>query len=269
MNNNQEERLLDLFGKHMIALCVTYRLASDDPSAPLRIYTCPGVVLSVREHHFFISAGHCLAEIRDTLANPQFQMARSVLTDSFGIDRISNVPIPFDITDHSISAYDRQGLDFGLIYLREHYITQIKANGIVIIDQQHWISQIDLEFSHYQMLGLPAELCESTLTSAGDALFRTALLNVRKLQAPPEGVEPTQYPQFIGEVSENIPLTSLRGMSGGPIFGFRVGEQIQYWVVALQSSWLPRRRIVFATYMPLVAAVVTDVVTEIESGLVR
>jgi hypothetical protein len=53
------------------------------------------------------------------------------------------------------------------------------------------------------------------------------------------------YGQLSGLVAD---LTDINGMSGGPIFGFKRGEdgRMRYWVIALQSGWFPDKRIIFA-----------------------
>jgi hypothetical protein len=45
----------------------------------------------------------------------------------------------------------------------------------------------------------------------------------------------------------NTALPSIVGMSGGPIFGFKKGEDglLRYWIVAVQSRWRESARIIF------------------------
>ena len=68
---------------------------------------------------------------------------------------------------------------------------------------------------------------------------------------------PTIYPQFVGQLDRELPIKSVVGMSGGPIFGFRLGERIAYWVVALQSSWNASTRTVYACPLPILASMLT------------
>jgi len=83
------------------------------------------------------------------------------------------------------------------------------------------------------------------------------MFRVKRLDAFPEGATSTRYPRFIGQLDQALDISSISGMSGGPIFGFMVGAQTRYWIVALQSSWLPKRRIVFGCPLPTIASLLT------------
>jgi len=79
--------------------------------------------------------------------------------------------------------------------------------------------------------------------------------SIDKLAEIPEALSDSEEPQFFGRVraSESV-LRSVDGMSGGHILGFRRnGESGAYWVVAIQSGWLPQRRIVIAYPFPPLA----------------
>ena len=46
-------------------------------------------------------------------------------------------------------------------------------------------------------------------------------------------------------------------MSGGPIFGFRL-KPFAYWIVAIQSAWLPESRVVFGCPVPALATLLEE-----------
>ncbi len=77
------------------------------------------------------------------------------------------------------------------------------------------------------------------------------LITLTRRAQPPSDVEPTKYSQFVGQIDPSLEIGSIAGMSGGPIFGFSLGPPLRYWVVAIQSSWLPKRRITFGCPMPV------------------
>jgi len=56
------------------------------------------------------------------------------------------------------------------------------------------------------------------------------------------------------------------GMSGGPIFGFRHGPPMTYWVVAIQSSWLPSEGIVFGCPLPIMAELLTTWIDDLSKS---
>ena len=65
----------------------------------------------------------------------------------------------------------------------------------------------------------------------------------------PEGMETSELPWFIGQLPSKAAEFNIKGMSGGPIFGYSLGSDggLRYWIVALQSRRsIPRPEIVLA-----------------------
>ncbi|MCX5896195.1 MAG: hypothetical protein NTZ51_10250 [Proteobacteria bacterium] len=65
---------------------------------------------------------------------------------------------------------------------------------------------------------------------------------------------------------ENLPLSSIVGMSGGPIFGFKYGPPMAYWIVAIQSSWLRSQGIVFGCPLPVLAGMLTTWIDDLSKS---
>jgi hypothetical protein len=75
------------------------------------------------------------------------------------------------------------------------------------------------------------------------------MLGLEKLTEVPAAYKDHKIPQFYAKLLvDETDLKSIDGMSGGPILGFRRREDGNglYWIVGLQSSWLPTSRIVCA-----------------------
>ena len=62
------------------------------------------------------------------------------------------------------------------------------------------------------------------------------MVHVHKVDELAVDVEPTDWPRFAGKLGDKFPLKSLRGLSGGPIYGFPRDFPNQYWIAAIQSS---------------------------------
>ena len=62
----------------------------------------------------------------------------------------------------------------------------------------------------------------------------------------------------------DYPVTSIVGMSGGPVFGLRQREDGKglYWVVAIQSWWRPAERLAFACRLPTFARILSELLDE-------
>lgn len=255
------EKALEFFCRHLVVLCVTYRQVNNGiPVEKQRFFACPGVVICIRGFCSFLTAGHALKDLSTHLERGDIVVESAVLADTFGPDTISEKPIPFDLLNEARFFIDNEeeGLDFGLIALRPYYVALLAKHGIKALFEENWINQHRVEFDAYTMLGLPEEFV--TYEQDGSELIgkvSPTMIGIKAIDMPPEGTKPTTYPRFIGQLHENLPLSSIVGMSGGPIFGFRYGPPMAYWVVAIQSSWLRSQRIVFGCPLPVLAELLT------------
>jgi hypothetical protein len=237
-NEAGAEKFLEFFCRHLVALCVTYRQVKNEASIEnQRLFACPGVVICIRGFCSFLTAGHALKDLYTNLEKENIVVESAVLADTFGSETISEKPIPFDLKyEPRFFIYNEEdGLDFGLVALRPHYVALLAKHGIKAIFEENWINQHRVKFDAYTMLGLPEEFVKYDQDGSVGIVSPT-MIGVKALDIPPEGTKRTHYPRFVGQLHENLPLTSIEGMSGGPIFGFRYGPPMAYWVVAIQSS---------------------------------
>jgi hypothetical protein len=251
--------VLSFFGRHLVALCVTYHLAVDDERVKEpRFAAYNGTLIRVKDAICFLTAGHVLAELEETLKDGRIEVLEAVLVDTLGASRVTEHPIPFDLRNarfHYID-YREEGLDFGVIILDWYYVRLLGKNGVVVLGEENWIHQSEVQFDGYAMLGLPQEFT-SPRVSDGEGVVSPTMFWIKRLDFPPDDSKPTRYPRFVGQINSKLQLMSVEGMSGGPIFGFRFGAETRYWIVALQSSWLPERRIVFGCPLPILAPLLT------------
>ncbi|MDX8522071.1 hypothetical protein [Mesorhizobium dulcispinae] len=266
--------LSDFFGRHLLAICVTYRLrnSSEDQSPLFAAYN--GTLIEISGATCFLTAGHVLADLQEKLEDDRIEIIDVVLADTFSQDQVSDKPVPFDVRNERFYIVDdkQQGLDFGAIPLRPYYTNLLALNGTIALDEKQWIHQHEVLFDGYAMLGLPQQLTSPAVDSSGTASVSPSLFWVMRHENPPEGTPQTTYPRFVAQLGNDLPVTDIKGMSGGPIFGFRIeGENaVRYWVVALQSSWLPTSRIIFGCPLPTMAPLLKDLMTNGEpSAAVR
>jgi len=257
-DKSQEDRVLRFLGRHLVALCVTFRRKSEIDERPIfRAYA--GTLIYIAGRNFFLTAGHILSELRDALEDNRVEVLNAVLGDTFGPTPKSKIPIPFVLKREDMFFIDdaSEGLDFGVIMLNSYYVGLLAANGSVALAEENWIHQHKIRFDGYLMLGLPAEYTSDRVNADGEDTVSATLISVTRLEKLPEGVAETRYPRFVGQLGVNFPLQSVRGMSGGPILGFNFEEPVRYWIVALQSTWLRDRLLVFACPLPTLASLMT------------
>lgn len=253
------EKMLEFFCRHLVTLCVTYRAVKDALSLKKqRFYAVPGVVICIRGFCSFLTAGHALKDLYTHLEREDIVLESAVLADTFGSEASSKMPVPFDLQNEPRFFINnkKEGLDFGLVALRSHYVALLAKHGIKALFEENWINQHRVEFDGYTMLGLPEEFVKYEQDGSVGIVAPT-MIGVKALNTLPEGTNPTNYPRFVGQLHDNLPLSSIVGMSGGPIFGFRYGPPMAYWIVAIQSSWLQSRRIIFGCPIPVLAGLLT------------
>ena len=75
------------------------------------------------------------------------------------------------------------------------------------------------------------------------------------VEAPPEHAE--------------LELDDIAGMSGGPIFAVRNPDSnaAEYWLIAVQSSWLPGRRVLAGSFMETIAREINCWIDRHQDGL--
>jgi hypothetical protein len=256
-----ESEVFDLFCRHLVALCVTYQPRDVDRSerAPLfRAYA--GTLIRIQDTISILTAGHILREIDEASQSNQVVIQNAVLADTFGIGRVSDQPIPFDLKNarRFYIDDDKNGLDFGLVRLEPYYVRLLAANGMVALEEKNWVHQSEIDFDGYLMLGFPSEFSSDRLSESGEGTVAPTFIGVQRLDSPPDDVPVTRYPRFVGQINRDLPLKDMAGMSGGPIFGISYGPPTRYWIVALQSSWLRDRRIVFGCPIPILASLLTE-----------
>ena len=254
---------LKYFCRHLVGLFVTYKHKTpEDAVQPDRFAACAGTLIIIDNILYFLTAGHVLKALDELRAHEKAEIGRAVLADTFGLEIISDVPIPFDLKGAQLFYIDDEleGLDFGVIALEGHYARLLAKNGAVALTEERWIHQSQVTFDGYAMLGFPEEFASQRVSQTGNAEVSPTMFRVKKLELPPAGRTPTKHPQFIGQLDPELALKSIKGMSGGPIFGFREepNGRFRYWVVALQSSWDAGKRIVYGCSLPILASLMTD-----------
>ena len=256
----REVDVLEFFCRHLIGLCVTYRHKNaEDAGKPARFVACSGTLITIRDAVLYLTAGHVLKELDELRAHDQVEITDAVLADTLGWKRISDVPIPFDLKNAQFFYIDdeEEGLDFGVIMLEPHYVRLLAKNGVVALTEQNWMHQHAVKFDGYAMLGFPKEFTSQRVSTSGNGIVSPVMFGVKRLKSTPDYRSPTRYPQFVGQLDPGLSLSSVKGMSGGPIFGFRRKPELRYWIVALQSLSNRPKRIVYGCDLPTLASLMT------------
>jgi hypothetical protein len=250
------EAIVQFFQKHCVPMHFSFE-TPENKSANLIITT---FVLSVRDEWFLITAGHCIDKINSAIHSYGYSLKGCVLLDSTG-EGAKHIDPPSFLYDPSkvLSLNPEFGLDYGIIKLSRYYKELLQANNIVPLSEAVWRQQPSTsQVNFYYLLGIPEE---ATQFETEAVWIAPTMLPVRLVAERPAGFEAVDKPLFYGHITLGEALNSIEGMSGGPIFAFSVTEQrdIRYWLVGLQSSWLPESH--------YIAAYHTDILGEAIAGM--
>ena len=252
------QNILRFFCDHLVVLCGSYVAidAKGKDTGEEKFFAYSGFVLSVRGMWCLVTAGHAIQDLESNLREGRIRLTNTCLADYFGSKPKVQEPTPFDYGGAGKIFIDdaEEGLDFALLTLRSLYQSGLEANGIRAISEVNWVAQTDAECELYALLGLPNCLVDdpTRLVPYGGSrvagVINPTMVPVEPVRLPPEEMLVSRYQWFVGRVGAASDLPDITGMSGGPIFGLSRGTdgQCQYWIVAVQSRWRPKARIIFA-----------------------
>ncbi|MGA2507017.1 MAG: hypothetical protein ABSF80_06025 [Chitinispirillaceae bacterium] len=219
--------------RHIVPLSFTYLKNREEHE-----FLVMSIVLSVFDKWYLITAGHCLKEIEELETRLGYKYLRSFFVDNMNINAKHIDPVPFDYKTLRHSYVDEpNSYDYGIIIVDYLSRRNLEANGIAALDENAWRRDSD-PFDFFTLLGIPKEL---TRYDPQFLNISSLLLNVEPLNNKPDGFPDTILPIFYGKVDLALRVNSIEGMSGSPIFGLRKNEmgQLKYWLIAVQSGWIP------------------------------
>jgi len=275
-----EGDILEFFCRHLIGICwYEGRLNdngefTDEPT----FYGASGFLLQLYDDLpgsiALITAGHVFTDYHERMAEPQMGATQHSLFDIWGPHSSCEHRIPFNLFEYPVFyIYEKTlGFDFAVVHL-PILVKRSLAQSTIPFTKTNWVHQSGITFDYYAMLGLPNEDAvqftdnKNNLKSIA-TVQNPALLFLNPCNLPSE-ITPSTNPQFVAKIDDRVDLKSIVGMSGGPIFGFRRSEngQIAYWPVAIQSRWLPGKRIVIGSFVAPIAAEIEQCISrESKSG---
>jgi hypothetical protein len=240
------------FCRHLVCLGGTLQDLDEKGTdkGDMRAFACSAFVPVIRDRWFLLTAGHCMKDIDYGLQNGKFRLIDCYVMAGFGPEvkthAVAKEPIYFDYEVIWKDYIDKDGLDFGLLDLGDYLRKHLELNEVVPVRQENWRVPLDLQFDWHVILGFPEEY-----VALGE--LSPTMVYVHKLDALPDDVEATNWRRFAGKLGDRLPLRSMKGMSGGPIYGFNRALPDKYWIVAIQSEWRKRQKITFGCPVPLLA----------------
>jgi hypothetical protein len=266
---DKAKAFMKFMGRHLVVMTGLYESYKDGKLFHTGIFAFSGFILNLHDRIFWITAGHCLADKFDVpIKDGTLKILTCGFADYFGDKVINADPIPYSYAPGNAFYIDddTRGLDFAAIPLPDLTVKALIANGVKAIGRENWISQTDLTFEHYKIMGVPTHLTECQVSPSGRVVsgIQPAMITIDRVD-PNSIPGPLPDKWFVGQIPDDVKIQSIEGMSGGPIYGFRQKTEGQwlYYVVALQSRWRLKERITFGCSAPLFAEMLYETVGEI------
>ena len=227
--------------------------ANGEFTTPPQPRIASGFLLEVCDRVCLITAGHVYSEFEERMVNHGIIYDTPRLLDCWSKKTSGNcTSIPFDFFDTPMFPVhdDEYGLDFCVLDLTRNTL-ELLTKTTLPFWKKDWRSQPKIEeFHHFKMLGLPFEAGERQTTYGNSNAttvygYRPVMIAVDRNSEPPIWATETEFERFYGTLSPTCNLTNIRGMSGGPIFGFqKQGDgRWKYWPVAIQSAWNEKKEL--------------------------
>lgn len=236
-----EQRFLKYLGRHIVALCgrYVYLDESGKPVGEPMFYSYTGTVFEVLGSWCIVTAGHVLRGIEAASNNKKVRIESQVLADYCGVGATNHDPIPFKPLEQGWMYIDDEdlGLDFGMIFVSPLYRDNLKSNGILPLTSRQWHFPQDTKFESHGIVGFPDEYSGPATSSMDVSLVgrvKPTFVPIRRL----ENDTTKTFTRFKAQIIDMGNQKSIKGMSGGPIFGFYLeGGETKYLLEALQVEW--------------------------------
>jgi len=252
-----DDELVGFFQRHVVPVFFTFQKEQDTQN-----FVVTAFVLSVSDQWFLITAGHCIRDIEARIDYYGYDNTRSQLIDSLGLGATHPEPIPFVYKDsHPAQLSDDYAFDYGVMALSPYYRQLLQANNVQPLNEEVWKKQPS-EVDFYMLLGIPAELVKVNSTNVELA---PTLHTVEPIDQMPERFTKVDAPLFYGHIVLGEDMSSIKGMSGGPVFAFHTNDkgELRYWLIALQSRWLPESHFIAACPTKLLGHFLEDVLVQV------
>jgi hypothetical protein len=239
-------------GRHFVTLSFDY-VPPGKTLAEKRSGVVSGFVVEIDRIWFYVTAGHVIDELREGLRiGGKFDRWR--LDDQTAGNQFKGAAVPYDFSLERwfVLRDDDIGMDYAATPLSPLYRENLKAGGVIPIVKEAWGRYPLKEYHEYALMGVPAETVINPRQGFVEA--RVMMIPLEPVDAPPSAGKTAQN-MFFAKLKFDATGTtrpeSIKGMSGGPIFGLRKIEgQRKYWIVGVQSGWYENLLIVSVCPFP-------------------
>jgi hypothetical protein len=269
--------LAKIVGKHLMCISVVFELLDKEGNVvqpqQTAAYTC--FPMEVQGVILLVTAGHVVRdELEPLIVDKKFaglnvRVIAVRLCDFFGVEEqiATRMTTPFtDFEGTARFAWDREakkrdsdGIDIGLFILEVFFWRGFLANGVYPVYQDMWAKPGDV-FERHVVGGFPNE---PSLRARNEV--RTTAYQVTPAVDPDVRVVSGEPVWFVGNL---VAGTSIVGVSGGPIFGFRKvpGDLWEHRLVGIQSWQSTSKGLIYGTPISTIGQLLTELVMGLKAA---
>jgi hypothetical protein len=218
-----------------------------------------------------VTAGHVIEDLASAIAGGR-KVSSVDLQDKFAGSRWpTGVPLGVD-TFALWTWFNKDAIDYAFLPLKDYYVQQLAKGGVQPITREAWDD--GYAYEKLAVLGIPSE----SLDRVGRAHLTISPTFVPlEIVDVPAGVALSHPSQECARLIDEsnaagVVLNDMAGMSGAPVYGFRmVDGRLKYWLVGIQSGWLKTRRLALVypvrPFLEATKAAVDRMFQRLERGL--
>lgn len=240
--NQEDLRLLGVLNTHFIGFgWVDCLNKGDKPENSFRVFCASGFLVCHQGEWYLVTAGHLLHDLDTKLPAEGRRIVRSALFAGWSPEGESVTRVTFDYAPcltHYVDD-DQEGIDVGMIYLDEQCRKDLSTVGAAPITNLDLPAQ---EYDQHWLHGLPEQLqCEAVQESCESidcqVCVTPVVFQVFPLDGGTGGFSPTKRRRLIASIRAEVPLSSVKGMSGGPIYAMKASDKgLDLWIAGVQSE---------------------------------
>jgi hypothetical protein len=241
--NPENQAYLDAFNRRFVSLCwVDCKVDAIGPAneAP-RTFCTSGFVIEYRGEWLWITAGHLLNDLDNELP----RIGRRILQSQFiagwnpNEGTVQHIPFEYGTRVKYYVVDDDEGTDLGMVHVSDVLKLALSEAGVVPLRN---LSLPEQAYEQYLVHGLPSkeqrlDIEESAYHIDYVASVMPVTFRVFPLTTESGGFAFTKRRRFIASVPAEVPLTTIDGMSGGPIYALtRETNGICCYLAAVQNE---------------------------------
>jgi len=243
---------LELLTRSFLADPVIGLAAHLEGGAPSLTEVATGFAIFHAGFCWWVTAGHVVQSLKSMAEDPRYAVKEFCFCDGYFHPDACTIPVA---ADHLRQAWDHYepGLDIGMLPLRDIYLRPLAAsNAFTPLDERGWQGMPNSDDDRYFVVGLPRESIDGAqATLRCVPLKRIESKPKRHASDPFWGRDHAFYAEVIDilDDGDHPPVRDIRGMSGGPVYqiGRDKNKKLRFWLVGVQSDWLPNSRVICAT----------------------